>query len=155
MNDLFLVTQFHPNFSLDVLCHSDTADKHNLRNACPEELLPNLLKLSKLLGDIERLFPGHRLVIHSGYRSPELNKLVGGTATSQHCQGLAADFSCPSFGSPREIAKRIAHSSLNYDQLILEFDRWVHVSTTKENTEPRNQVLSINSTATGYQTGIV
>ena len=50
---------------------------------------------------------GHDLDISSGYRCPELNSAVGGSPTSQHCMGLAADFTCEDFGSPLEIAQAL------------------------------------------------
>ncbi len=155
MTDLFLLTKFHPHFSLDALCRSDTAEKHGIRNACPEHLLPNLVKLSQLLGQIESLFSGHRLKLHSGFRSEAVNQRVGGTNSSQHCLGLAADFTCPGFGTPRQVAEKIARSGLEYDQLILEYDRWVHISTAEGKKPTRNQILSINSNTNGYQTGLV
>jgi len=85
-------------------------------------------------------------VINSGYRSPELNEAVGGSATSQHCKGEAADIEVPGVPNP-ELAQWI-HDNLEFDQLILEFvtvgipdSGWVHVSY-KADGENRKSVLT-------------
>lgn len=72
-------------------------------------------------------------VINSGYRSPALNKAVGGSATSQHCKGEAADIECPGVANA-EVAQWIV-DNCDFDQVILEFytpgipdSGWVHVS---------------------------
>lgn len=73
------------------------------------------------------------VVISSGYRSLQLNKAIGGSKTSQHCQGEAADFECPGH-SNYDVAAWIS-KNLPFDQLILEFytqgepsSGWIHVS---------------------------
>lgn len=75
----------------------------------------------KLLGDR----PIH---VNSGYRSLLVNKIVGGSIGSAHLRGWAADFICPAFGSPLQIAQAIAGSALTFDQLIWEEETWVHCS---------------------------
>jgi hypothetical protein len=62
-------------------------------------------------------------------------------STSAHQEGRAMDFRAPSFGSPREIALRIAESPLQFDQLILE-GSWVHYGIAKQGHQPRRQVLT-------------
>lgn len=71
--------------------------------------------------------------INSGYRSPALNKAVGGSATSQHCKGEAVDIEVP--GTSNGDLARWIEANLEFDQLILEFytkgipdSGWVHVS---------------------------
>lgn len=86
------------------------------------------------------------ILVNSWYRSPAINKSVGGSATSQHCFGEAVDFIAPRFGSPYEICKKLMEEQdlIRYDQLIFEYG-WVHISfaiTTKK--APRGQVLTIN-----------
>ena len=95
---------------------------------------------------------GAPLEISSGYRSPELNTAVGGTVASQHCQGLAADFVCPDFGEPMAIAQALAASDLDYDQAILEFGKWIHVSFT---ARPRKRLLTIYDSKEGYLDGLI
>jgi hypothetical protein len=79
------------------------------------------------------------MLISSGYRSPALNVEVGGSKTSQHMLGQAADFVSPSYGDPEQIVKGLSRLIylLGIDQLILE-ESWVHVSFT---LTPRYQVL--------------
>ena len=67
------------------------------------------------------------IFISSGYRSPKLNKAIGGSATSAHCFGYAVDFKCPNFGAPYEVTKKIIDSGLKFDQIIWE-GTWVHIS---------------------------
>jgi zinc D-Ala-D-Ala carboxypeptidase len=99
-------------------------------------------------------------VVSSGYRSPELNKQVGGSATSDHCLGYAADIEVPRV-SNYDLARYIK-DNLKFTQLILEFhdktikdSGWVHVSYNPENM--KNQCLTAvkEQGKTKYLTGIV
>lgn len=139
------------SFALADLIRSETADQRGLDNTPPEDLLPNLRRLAEGLEAIQTLL-GQPLAISSGYRCPELNVAVGGTPTSQHCQGLAADFVCPGFGPPLAIAQALAASGLDYDQAILEFGDWIHVSFT---ASPRKRLLTIYDSKQGYLDGLV
>jgi zinc D-Ala-D-Ala carboxypeptidase len=65
--------------------------------------------------------------------------------TSQHMTGQAADFISPGFGSPAEIAAALRDSGIEYDQLILEFGRWVHISFAPK---PRHMALIIDAEGT-------
>ena len=94
---------------------------------------------------------GYPLDISSGYRSRELNIAIGGAEKSQHCLGLAADFTCPEFGTPLAIASALRDSGLRFDQCILEFGRWVHLSFS---TEPRGRLLTIHDAKEGYLVGL-
>lgn len=66
------------------------------------------------------------LNISSGYRCPELNKLVGGSATSQHVKGEAADVWCP-VKTPYQLARAVIELGLEFDQMIL-YPGFVHLS---------------------------
>lgn len=138
-------------FTLARLIHSDTARERGIDNTPPPELVENLRLLAAGLDEVRCLL-GHPLQISSGYRCPALNESVGGTARSQHCLGLAADFICPKFGPPMAVALAIAGSTLHFDQCILEFGRWVHLSFSPT---PRRRVLTIYSAAAGYLDGLV
>ena len=88
------------------------------------------------------------IIISSGYRSPTLNRAIGGSPTSQHCYGQAADFEIPGIDN-YTLAKWI-EANLNYDQLILEFytggnSGWIHVGYSPRHT---NQELTINKYGT-------
>jgi hypothetical protein len=138
-------------FTLARLTHSDTAAARDLDNSPPPALLPNLRRLARGL-DAVRLLLGHPLEITSGYRSPALNALVGGVPRSQHAQGLAADFTCAGFGPPLEVARAIRASSIVYDQLIYEFEDWIHLSFSPA---PRRRELTIYDAREGYLDGLV
>lgn len=136
-----------PHFTLDELTVSQTAERQGLDNTPDERALANLKRLALLLETV-RLRLGRPIIVTSGYRSPEVNRAVGGARTSQHLTGCAADFICPGFGKPITICSALADCrEVDYDQLIEE-GRWVHISWAPQ---PRRQVLTANFTAHGTQ----
>lgn len=149
--------KFHPEFCQETLCHSDTALRCGLENCCPPDLTDNLARLSALLASIQSALGlgAGALKVNSGFRSPALNEKVGGVPNSQHCLGLAADVVANEWGPPGQLAKAIDASGVEFDQLILEFGRWVHVSAAPTGCAPRREVLSIYSQSEGYLEGIV
>jgi len=136
---------------LDTLIRSETAEQEGIPNCPPDTLLPNLARLARGLDQVVELL-GHPLEISSGYRCEALNRRVGGAPQSQHVAGLAADFTCAAFGPPAAVARAIAASDIRFDQCILEFGRWVHLSFS---AEPRRRLLSIHSADQGYLDGLV
>lgn len=143
-----------PSFTLKQLIDSDTARKHGIDNHPLDAHLPNLRRLAAALERIQTLLR-HPLVITSAYRNPEVNKLVGGVPASRHALGLAADFVCPALGAPLAVARAIAASAIEYDQLIHEYGRWVHLGLAPPGVAPRAQLLTICSGAGGYQEGLL
>ncbi len=138
------------HFTIDELTLSETAARKGIDNTPSPEVLANLKRLASTLEDIRALL-GRPITISSGYRSPAVNAEVGGAANSAHVLGLAADINCPGM-TPAALAAIIKSSSIRFDQLILEFDRWVHVGLSE--SAPRLQLLTIR-TGTGYMKGIV
>jgi zinc D-Ala-D-Ala carboxypeptidase len=136
------------NFSLEELTASETAARKGIDNTPSEEVINNLKRLAAALQEVRALLNHRAILISSGYRSHELNQAVGGSATSDHCKGLAADFICPSYGTPNDIIRAIAASGLSFKQVIREFDRWVHLSIPEEGQEPRKQALIIDREGT-------
>jgi len=138
------------NFSLDQLIHSETAERERIDNAPSPDIVDNLRHLAAGLERVQALlrFP---LEISSAYRCPELNAHVGGASASQHTRGQAADFICTGFGPPVEIIRAIRASNIEFDQCILEYARWVHISFS---LEPRGKVLSIYDPKIGYLDGL-
>ena len=132
------------NFTLEELTASQTAARQGIDNTPPEGVINNLKRLAAALQEVRALLNHRAILVSSGYRSPELNQAVGGSATSDHCKGLAADFICPSYGSPNDIVRAIAASDLSFKQVIREFDKWVHLSIPEEGQEPRKQALIID-----------
>ena len=145
--------QLSPNFDLARLTRSDTARERGLSNQPLPEHLPHLRLLAAALEQVQALL-GAPLEISSAYRSPALNAAVGGVPRSLHAAGLAADFVCPGFGAPLEVARAIAASSIAYDQIIHEFGRWVHFGLALPGDAPRRQLLTICSSAAGYIDGL-
>ena len=135
-----------PHFTLEELYKSEIADRHNIDNMPDDPVILNNLKfLADNLEKVRSLL-GKPIHINSGYRSPLVNAKLGSRPTSAHTKGLAADFISPAFGSPRDIIIRILASDIVYDQIILEFDRWVHIAFSKDN--PRKQKLIIDKSGT-------
>jgi hypothetical protein len=145
---------FDPDFSLERLCRSDTARRRGIDNRPDAQALSSLYRLSHFLAQVQVLL-GHPLQLTSGFRSAALNEAVGGVADSQHVAGQAVDFRCPAYGTPADIAYRLGASELAFDQLILEYGRWLHVSIAPPDWIPRREVLSIWSGGQGYVNGIV
>ena len=87
-----------------------------------------------------RDYLGKPMIITSGFRCPQLNKLVGGVSNSQHLEGKAADFIIKG-ETVAGIIFKIQTSNLEYDQLINEYDKWVHISFNKGHN--RKQYLKL------------
>jgi len=138
------------HFTLDELTISETAARQNIDNTPSPEVLANLKRLAATLEDVRALV-GKPIVVSSGYRSPAVNKAVGGSVSSAHMTGLAADINCPGI-KPAALAKLIKASGIVFDQLILEYDRWVHIGLSAK--APRGQLLTIRA-GTGYMQGLV
>ncbi len=134
------------HFSLNEFTASQEATRHGINNKPSEKVVENLRMLAALLEQVRTLLGGNSIRISSGYRSIALNRHIGSNDTSAHVRGYAADFTCPSFGTPIEVAKEIAGSNLKFDQLILEGVSqskpegvWVHISCDPDN---RRQLLT-------------
>jgi zinc D-Ala-D-Ala carboxypeptidase len=141
------------HFTLEELSFSETAARFGLENIPDAITAENLERIAAFMEKIRTLLGNRPIVVHSGYRSPQVNKAVGGVITSAHCQGLACDFACPTFGTPVDVALAIRKSELGYDQLILE-DGWVHVSLPEHGLIPRRESLTKTSKEATYQAGI-
>ena len=141
------------HFSLVELTASQEATRHGINNKPNEKVVENLRMLAALLEQVRELLGGGAIRISSGYRSLMLNRHIGSNDTSAHVRGYAADFTCPSFGTPIEVAKEIAGSNLKFDQLICEGNAWRHISCDPQN---RRQVLTarFEHGHTYYTTGI-
>ena len=125
--------------------YSRTALRLDIDNTPTEEHKENMIKLAEEVFEPLRAYVGGPIKINSFYRSPELNKAIGGSSKSQHCNGQAIDID-DTFGrmSNAEMYEFIKEN-LDFDQMIWEFgDKdnpdWVHVSyvSPKEN---RNRCL--------------
>lgn len=139
--------QLSKNFSLAELTESQTGRRYDIKEQFnpPQEVITNLKELcEKVLQPIRDKVGA--IKVSSGYRSPQVNKIVGGATSSQHLTGEAVDISGINI-SNAELFKAIKDSNLPYDQLLWEYGTksnpaWVHVSYTS-NRKPRKQILYI------------
>ncbi len=134
------------HFTLEELTHSQTAARLGLDNEPPPDVVDALTRTAHGL-EMVRVLLQAPILVSSGYRSPKVNRAVGGASNSQHILGEAADFTAPGFGDPTEIVRAIMRSTrpIPYDQLIVEFGRWVHISFSRS---PRHQALVIDHDGT-------
>lgn len=132
-----------PHFTCDETTHSDKADELGIDNTPTEKsIIANIMKTASLMEVVRELLGGP-VSINSWYRCRELNVRVGGSATSAHTLGLAVDFVCPEFGSPEEIVCYLSELeyALGFDQLICEYDLWVHIGWQPPGKAARGEVL--------------
>lgn len=141
--------QLTKNFSLIELTSSETAVRKGIDNTPTQVVLQNLKELCDCVLQPLRDEYGKSINITSGYRSPKLNKAIGGSATSDHCYGCAADFTVlkEDYAAVFKILR-----GYNFDQLIWEFGddtapQWIHVSFRLGNN--RKQVLRAYKNAIG------
>ena len=135
-------------FSDRELTYSNTAKKNGIDNTPDEATLANLHRLRDNILNPAREKYGKCIYINCGYRSPEINKLVGGVATSQHANGNAADIDTRSLKGNRELFKILMEMD-NYDQLIWEGQgEWIHVSY--DPARDRRNVLAQNEDGKTY-----
>jgi uncharacterized protein YcbK (DUF882 family) len=135
------------HFTLAEMTTSETAARRGLPNNPGPAELSNLRRMANLLEQI-RAKIGGPIVITSGYRAPAVNAAVGGSPNSDHMQGRAADCHRPGL-TMRQFAERIVASGVPFDNLILEFDSWVHIAVASEGATPRRQVGTISARTGG------
>lgn len=141
-----------PNFSLKELTQSEYAERHGLNNDPDAKVIENLKRLAALLEQVREVC-GVPIVVTSGYRSPSVNAGIGGSKTSQHMQGCAADIKGVRL-TIDDMMKKIIASNIQYDQLIKEFNSWVHISVPNmASGKPRMQKLIIDRSGTKTYTG--
>ena len=135
------------HFTLEELNISETASRRNLNNTPDNIALYNLRRLALFLEDVRTLLD-KPIKINSAYRAPKVNASVGGSKTSQHCGGCAADIRVTGM-TPDEVVRAIIKSDLQYDQVIREFDSWTHISIpNRKEDKPRKMALIIDNFGT-------
>lgn len=115
------------HFTLAELTESSTAIRLGIDNSATTLVIDNLKVLAQGLEEVRDLL-GAPIHINSGYRCAKLNLAIGGSSNSAHMSGFAADIVAPIFGDPKHVFEAIRVSQIKFDQLILEFCRWVHIS---------------------------
>jgi len=154
------IVRLSKNFALSELTKSATAERLNVDNTPNLYHLVNLTHLAiHILQPVRDKFGV--ITINSGYRSPTLNAKVGGSKTSQHCNGQAADFESTKISNP-DLAKWI-EKNLIFDQLILEFydgvdpnSGWVHCSYVLDGSNRGKTMTALRVNGkTQYKTGLL
>lgn len=131
-------------FTLEEMTFSEYAIRNGIRNEPTDGEIENLEFLCQDVLDHIREIAGCPVLISSGFRSKTVNKAIGGSENSQHTTGQAADFTIPGLikqgKSLKGIVALIRLSGVQFDQLILEFNSWIHISY-RADKENRLQVL--------------
>lgn len=126
------------HFILDEFTASQTASRRGIDNTPSEVVIERLRMLAATLEQIRTLLKNNSIRVSSGYRSVALNRAIRSGDLSAHVLGYAVDFTCPGFGTPKEVANKIAESPIKFDQLIYE-GTWIHLSIDPRN---RREVLT-------------
>tara|TARA_R110000822_G_scaffold181557_1_gene321277 strand:+ start:550 stop:969 length:420 start_codon:yes stop_codon:yes gene_type:complete len=134
-----------PHFTLAEL----TVTNHRTLDNTPDPAaLANLQRLAEFLEKVKELLWFKPIMITSAYRSAAVNAAVGSKDTSQHRTGCAADFRVPGM-TPREVVDACIKGNLPFDQIILEFDAWTHISIPSvAGVAPRGSKLVIDKQGT-------
>jgi uncharacterized protein YcbK (DUF882 family) len=114
------------HFTLEEMTASEYAARNGIKNNPSETAVQNLILLCQNVLEPLRQIVQKPVIIISGYRSKKLNVAIGGSSTSQHMKGQAADFIVVGL-TVKEIFNIVA-GQLPFDQLILEYGQWVHAS---------------------------
>jgi zinc D-Ala-D-Ala carboxypeptidase len=145
-----MTTYLTPHFTLEEMTYSETAARKGINNVPPsgsKEYI-GIVRTCETMEKVRTLLHDKPILVSSGYRCPAVNSAIGGSSTSAHMSGLAVDFHCPEFGTPKAICKHLEHhmKSLEIDQLIHEYDTWVHLGLT--NGTPRHMAMTIDNKGT-------
>jgi zinc D-Ala-D-Ala carboxypeptidase len=148
------------NFSLHEMIKSETAVRKGIDNTPTDAVIANLRTLAeKVLQPIRNHYK-KGVKVNSGYRSPDVNAAVGGSRTSDHTKGQAADIEIP--GVPNyDLAKHI-QDNYKFTQLILEFytpgipdSGWVHVSYNPADLKCQSLTAMRENGKTVYKPGLI
>lgn len=148
------------NFSLAEMIKSETALRQGLDNTPGEVELENLRKLAENVLQPIRDAYGRGVKVNSGFRHPDVNAAVGGSRTSDHCKGQAADIEIPGVANA-DLAQWISEN-LEFRQLILEFytpgipdSGWVHVSYVEGDNKKQVLTAMKENGKTVYKPGLI
>ena len=152
--------QLTANFSLHELTKSETALRMGFDNTPgPVETEPLKILAERVLQPVRDHF-GKGVKCNSGFRSAESNAAVGGSRTSDHVKGQAADIEIP--GVPNADLAQWIMDNLEYTQLILEFytpgipdSGWVHVSYDPDNLKKQELTAMKVAGKTQYVPGLI
>jgi uncharacterized protein YcbK (DUF882 family) len=136
------------NFTYDELTRSETAARHGFDNTPNKSEVDNLKRLAALLEEVKKAVGGKAVMINSGFRSKQTNDAVGSKDSSQHRLGCAADIRVPGM-TPQQVVEACIEAQVPFDQIILEFDSWTHISVANTpDAALRGQKLIIDKQGT-------
>lgn len=148
------------NFSLAEMIKSETALRQGLDNTPGDDEVENLRKLAENVLQPIRDAYGRGVKVNSGFRHPDVNAAVGGSRTSDHCKGQAADIEIPGVANA-DLAQWISEN-LEFRQLILEFytpgipdSGWVHVSYVEGDNKKQVMTAMKENGKTVYKPGLI
>ena len=148
------------NFTLHEMTKSETALRYGMANEPSQTEIDNMQTLCEEVLQKVRDYYGMGVKVNSGYRHPLVNSKVGGSTTSDHCKGFAADIEIPGIANA-DLAQWIA-DNLEFRQLILEFytpgvpdSGWVHVSYNPADNKKQVLTATKQDGKTVYLPGLV
>lgn len=130
-----------PHFTFAELTATDHREFLELQADPPWQVRANLVRLAYDLLEPARALVGP-LRVNSGYRCAPLNAAIGGSKTSRHMDGLAADV-FPLEMDMRDAYRRLAESGVPLYQIIWEYGRWTHLGAALHGQQPRGERLAI------------
>ena len=147
--------QLSKDFGLEEFTVSQIAAREGFNNSPRPAEASNLKRLCETILQPLRDSLGKGIRVSSGYRTYALNSLVGGSKTSAHIEGRAADITVSGL-TPTQLAEKIIELRLPFEQCIQEFDRWCHVSVPKVGEAPKREVLTATNKfgKTSYKLGL-
>ena len=133
------------HFTLEELTFTNHREFDNTPNGAE---VANLQRLAEFLEIVKGTLHNRPIMVNSAFRSKAVNDSVGSKDTSQHRLGCAADIKVPGM-TPRQVVESCIAARIKFDQIILEFDSWVHISVPNTPQDfPRGSRLIIDRTGT-------
>lgn len=156
--------QLTPNFWLSEFTRSEIAARMGIENTPSDEQLANLRRNAAGMELVKVALQGRPILISSGLRTEAVERVLCAVdykawcarhgknvleeswqeyfARKNHPLGLCTDFTAPRFGPPAYVARAVAATDIDFDQVIYEHT-WVHVGWAREGARPRREVLTM------------
>ena len=133
------------NITYKEAIHSNTAKRLGIKNEPNDEQIGNMFTIAEMIFQPLRSYVGGPIKITSFFRSPDLNRAIGGSKSSQHMKGQALDLDDVYGHKTNAEMYHWIKDNLDFDQLIWEFGddnnpNWIHVSYV-DKQENRNRCL--------------
>lgn len=129
-----------------------TVTATGIKNTPSQVIIDRLILVADRMEKVREICGNNPVKITSWFRNDKVNKAVGGVPNSDHCGGYALDFTIPRFGNPYRVIAMILASGIEFDQIIHERRRWVHISFAPS---MRGEVLTLPVTGSKYKEGLI